>query len=465
MDIQILIAFGIYFALLTSIGLFFYKKSKTSDAFMLGNRSINYWVTAIATQASDMGIWLFMAFPAAVYSQGIPACWIAIGLVSFMFLNWQFIAPKLRAATERFESVTFSTFFERRFNDTSGILRVLSALITLFFFTFYLSSALVGLGRLFESAFGLDYHTGIIVGLAAAAIYTLIGGFVAVAWSDFFQGIFLLCTIVFVPAYAFYYIGGWHPIALTAHIKNIPLTLFPKNRSIIQSIILAVSWGLGYFGQPHILLNFMGIDDTRKIRYAKYVGISWQIIALTAATAVGLVGIGYFPAGLADKEMLFILISKDLFIPILAGFILCAILAATLSTMDSQLLLSGSTLAEDLYKKLFNRDASSGQLLWTSRLGTIMIALLAVVIAWSNSSTVYELVNYAWSGLGSAFGPLVIASLYSTRTTRQGAIASILTGSIVSGVWPYLGTEILPLVPGFTASLLALWLVSRITQK
>ncbi len=466
MDIQILIAFIIYFCTLTGIGLLFYKRNKNLNDFILGNRSVNYWVTAIATQASDMGSWLFLAFPAAIYTRGLIECWTAIGLVVFMLLNWHFIAPKLRTATEQYRSLTLSSYFESRFSDTTGTIRIISAFLSVLFFTFYISSGLVGLGRLFESAFGIDYYMGIGIGVVTATLYTLIGGFMAVAWCDFFQGIFLLFMIILVPLYAFFITGGWSSISTAAQTNAIPLTIFPSDMSTLFNIIILVGgWGLGYFGQPHVLVNFMGIDDVRKIRYAKYIGITWQIIALTAATFIGLTGIAYFGQGIENSELLFIVMTKDFFPSLVAGFVLCGILAAILSTMDSHILLSGSVLAEDVYKKMINKHATSRQLLWISRAGASFVALLALMIALDNSHTIYGLVNYAWSGLGSSFGPLLITSLYSQRINRHGAIAGIITGGIVSGIWPYLNATILPLIPGFSLSLVALYLVSLLTRK
>lgn len=465
MEFLILTAFIIYFCILTGIGIFFYTRTKTEADFMVGGRSVNYWVTAIATQASDMSSWLFLAFPAALYAHGLPEAWTAIGLVIGMWCNWHFIAPKLRAVTEQYGSLTLSSFFEKRFNDTTGTLRLLSACMALVFFTFYIASSLVGLGRLFESAFGLSYQTGIIIGLLSAIIYTLVGGFIAVAWCDLFQGLFLLTMIVIVPIYTLYILGGIGPVLAAAHAHHLPLTLFPSLSGTLGSILLAFSWGLGYFGQPHILTNFMGIDDVRNVRYAKYVGISWQIIVLTAAACIGLIGIAYFNNSLTHHEMLFVIMTKQLFHPLLAGFILCGILAATLSTLDSHILISGSVVAEDLYKKFWHQQASPTTVMWASRIGSIAISSLGLFIARNNSASIYDLVNYSWSGLGSSFGPLVIMSLYSKHVTRQGAIAGLLVGGATSAFWPYLNSGILPLVPGFLAGLVTIWLVSRLQGK
>ncbi len=460
-----IVSFVIYFCILTSIGIYFYHKNKNASDYIIGSRSLNYWVTAIATQASDMGSWLFLAFPAVIFTNGMFEFWAAIGLVTFMFLNWQFIAPKLRYETERYNALTLSTYFSNKFNDTSGLLRVISALITIYFFTVYLTAGIVGLGRLFEAAFSIDYSYGIVLGLLCGITYTLIGGFLAVAWCDMFQGIFLLAMIIFVPIYTYFVVGGIDAINLAASAKNISLSLFNSETSFFTAFALAAGWGLGYFGQPHILTNFMGIDDPKKISSAKWVGLTWQVMVLTSSAMIGVVGLAYFSQGITNPELIFVVMTKQLFSPFFAGFVLCAILAATLSTMDSHILVSGSTFAEDLYLQLFKKDATSVELMWISRAASLCISLVALYIALNSKSSVYNLVNYAWSGVGSAFGPLVITALYSKMVTREGAIAGMLVGAAVAGIWPYYGFTMLPLIPGFFAGLATNLSVSLLFKK
>ena len=382
-----------------------------------------------------------------------------------MFLNWHFIAPRLRQQTEQYNALTLSTYLSKRFNDTSGILRILSALITIWFFTAYIASALVGMGRLFATAFGLEYFYGTVVGLAAGLTYTLIGGFIAVAWGDMFQGLFLLVMIVLVPLCNYVYVGGYDAIINAAALKDVHLSLLSSEFSIISALCLAASWGLGYFGQPHILVNFMGIDDPKKISSAKWIGISWQIMVLTAATMIGVTGLAFSTVPVTNPEDLFIVITKTLFSPLLAGFVLCAILAATLSTMDSHILVSGSTFAEDVYGVCTRANNQSTALVWMSRCASICICLAALFIASFNTNSVYHLVNYAWSGTGSAFGPLVITALYGHNITRAAAIIGMIVGAVVSGIWPLVGaTCVLPLVPGFFAGLATLYAVSWISK-
>jgi len=461
MNTQIIIAFSIYAFILTAIGYFFYRKNKNASSFILGDRSTNYFVTAVALQASDMSHWLFLGFPAVVYASGLIRIWEVFGLAFFMFLNWQFVAPKIRRATEKLQAITLFSYFEKRFKDNTGTIRILTSLISVIFFTFYITSGLVALGRLFEGSFGLPYEIGVFFGLATAIIYTLLGGFVAVAWCDFFQGLFALAMIVLVPTIAYFAIGGWPEITTAAATKGVSLNFLPSTKNIWTILSLILIWGPGYFGQPHLLAFFMGIDDPKKIKYAKRIGCSWQIIALSFSAFIGIVGLAYFNNG---GEMIYVHLCKLLFHPLVAGFMLCAILAATLSTLDSQILTSGSAIAEDLYKKIFNKHASSKKILWISRLGSITISLIALVIAYDGSNTIYNLVNYAWAGMGSAFGPLVITSLYSKKINRNGAIAGIVTGAVISGIWPHFNASIPPLIPGFIASTIAIYVISYLTN-
>lgn len=465
MDIFIAFSFIIYFLILLGIGVFFYKKSKSERSYIIGNRSLNFWVTAISAQSSDMGGWLFLGYPAMIYSFGLLESWTAVGLVFFMYLNWYFIAPKIRASTEHYKSLTLSSYFASRFNDNTGQIKIVSALISLVFFTFYIASGLVSLGRLFESAFSIDYLTGVILGISVTVIYTVVGGFLAVSWCNLFQGLFLLAMIILVPIAAFLKVGGLAPIVAAAHAKNISLSLFPSFTSIGKILLLTGGFGLGYFGQPHILVNFMGIDDVRNMKKAALVGIIWQILVLTAAIFIGIVGIAYFGNTLISPEHIFPTMAKELFSSVVAGFALCGVLAATLSSINTQILVSASNLAEDIYKEIINTDASSKKMLWASRMSTIVVAAIALIISLKNNESIYNLVQYAWSGLGSAFGPLLILSLYSKKPNASGALAGMLVGGFISAFWPYLNTNIPSLIPGFFLSLISIYIVSYLYIK
>ncbi len=465
MNIQLLIAFITYFGVLFAIGAACYAKTKSSTEFMIGDRSVNFWVTAIAAHASDMSAWLFMGFPAAIYTQGLVGGWIAVGLIGGMFLSWHFVAHKLRVMTEQFNVITLSSFFEKRFADKTGMIRLTSSIVTLLFFVFYIAAGLTGMGYVFESVFNINYLVGMTIGLFVSLCYIVAGGFVAIAWSHFFQGVFLLAMILLVPLYALYNLGSIQPIIDAAAERHIPLTLLPPlTTDYFITMLNGIMWGIGYLGMPHILVNYLGIDNPDNIRKAKYLGMFWLIISLICSTAVGLVGIGYFTT-LANSEMVFVELVKLLFNPLLTGFILCAILAATMSTIDTQILVASNALTEDFYKKVMKKTITEKELVWFSRMSIIAIAVISYALAAQKNATVMGLVSYAWSGLGSAFSPLVIASLYSTKVNKHGALASIITGALVAGLWPFTNSALLPLIPGALASSLVLYFVSMLYKK
>ncbi|WP_068468449.1 sodium/proline symporter PutP [Candidatus Protochlamydia phocaeensis] len=471
MHIQVIAAFIAYFTLLLVIGLIFHKRQTSSSDFIMGNRSLSFWLVALSAHASDMSAWLFMAFPMTIFVLGLPHIWIAMGLLLGMFLNWQFVAPKLRAMTEKYDCYTLSSFFEKRFQDRSGSIRLLSAIVMVIFLTHYLSAGLIAMGYLLESLFGLNYFFGLSVAMLVVVVYTFLGGFTTVAWTDLFQGIFLLIMIILVPLMALAKIGGWHEITQIAQQREISLTLISDNSldSFIAIFSLALGWGLGYFGMPHIITKFMGIRDVSEMHKSKWLGMSWQLIALGAAACIGLIGIAYFPEGLEKPEMIFVEMVKDLFNPFIAGFILCAVIAANMSTMDSQILVCASILSEDLYKHFHKHLPSDRKVLWISKLSVVIISLIALLLAFNKSSTILDTVLYSWSGLGSAFGPLVLMTLYSERINRYGALAGIVVGTTVVMIWPTLNPlltkyELLPMIPGFICSMIAIYAVSLLTK-
>ncbi len=461
-------AIVIYFLLLLTIGLVSYKRHLTASDFIIGGRGLNYWLTALAAHASDMSSWLFMGYPAVIYTHGMINIWTAVGLILFMFLNWQLVAPRIRVATEQYNSMTFSSFFENRLGDASGCIRVFTALMTLFFYTIYISAGLVGLGLLIENLFDFPFHWGILLGILVVIPYVFIGGYTTLAWIDLFQGFFLLAVIIFVPLWILPKVGGWEGISMAIRAKNLPLLPIPdwKPSTLLQVFYALAGFGLGYFGQPHIVTKFMGIKNVHEISKSKYIGMSWMVLSLTAATMVGLVGIPYFTnGGLKDPEQIFIKLVESNFHSMIIGFILCAILAATINAMSSQVLVLSSSLTEDFYKRLFRRKASSRELLFVSRLGVILVALIAFLISYGRLSTIYGLVQYAWSGLGSAFGPLLLLSLYAKRINRFGAWAGILIGGVIAAIWPYFHVEMPSMIPGFFLGMLAILIVSRATRN
>jgi sodium/proline symporter len=468
MDGYFLLAFISYFAFFIGLSSYFYKKNKDASSFIIGDRSINYWVAAISAQASDMSDWLFMGYPGLIYAAGLFNVWVAIGLIIFMFLNWHFIAPKLRVATERYQSLTLASFFERRFGDTSGTLRLLTVFFTVYFLSFYLAAELVGLGRLFESTFYINYNLGIGISIVLVVLNILIGGFVALAWSDLVRGLFLLAMIIIVPLAALSTMGGISYVSSHISLSALHAALIPRYSltTLCDILLLATGWGLGYFGSPHILINFMGIKDIKSIGKAKYIGITWQILVLAAATCVGMLGLGFFPTQLANRELVFIKMVTSLFSPLFAGFVLCAILAATMSVMTAQILATGSIVAEDLIKRLYKKPVTAATSLLIIRACIIIIPLIACSISYNNTKALNDLISYAWSGLGLAFAPLVITSLYAKhRVNKYGAITGMALGGILGMIWPYLPTTIMPLLPGFIICLATILIISALTQK
>lgn len=461
-------AFTSYFIILAMIAIVTYRKQKSETDYILGNRSLNFWLTALSAHASDMSSWLFLGYPALIFTTGVTGSWAAIGLIVFMFLNWQFIAPKIRTITEQTGSLTLSSYFENRFGDTSGRIRIISAVMSVFFFTFYISSGLVGMGILVESLFGLNYTLGISMGLFIVVAYVFLGGYRTIAWIDLFQGFFLLAVIVAIPTLLIAKAGGLALISNAIAEKKLPTSLFPNFSplTIFSQLMIAVGWGLGYFGQPHILTKFMGIRAISEMSKAKYLGISWQTIALASATLIGMIGIYTFPLGVENPEHVILDIVKNALPAYFSGLVLCAILAATTNVMAAQILVVASNLSEDFYKRLINRHASSNELLVVSRSSVIFIAIIAFSIAFFKISSIYQLVFYSWSGLGASFGPLVLLSLYRRNINRHGAFAGILVGGITSALWYSFETQAIPpLVIGFVLGISTIEMVSAFTRE
>jgi sodium/proline symporter len=470
MYIEQLLAVICYFAILLAIGFFSYRRHLSAVDFIIGNRSMNYWLTALAAHASDMSSWLFMGYPAVVFTGGLFNAWAAIGLLIFMYLNWQLIAPKIRIATEQFNSLTFSSFFESRLADTSGTIRVFTAIMSLLFYTIYISAGLVGLGLLLETLFNLNYYLGVLIGIFIVIPYVFTGGYVTLAWIDLFQGFFLMIVIIFVPLFLLKKVGGWTGISHAIEMKKLTTSLFPdfSAKTIFEIVGMTAGWGLGYFGQPHIVTKFMGIRNVHEIFKSKYIGMSWMVCSLSAATFVGLVGISFFSKRTIDTELVFIEMVKESFPPFFVGFILCAVLAATINAMGSQVLVLSSTITEDFYKRIFRKTASSRELLVVARLGVILVSLIAFTIAFGKISSIYSLVFYACSGLGSSFGPLLLLSLYWKQINKYGAWAGILSGGTIAAIWPYFNhlfsINVPSMLPGFFSSFILILVVSKLTH-
>lgn len=460
----------LYFGAIMAIGAYSYRRVQNSADFILGSRSLNYVLTAMAAHASDMSSWLFMGYPAIVFTAGLFNAWLAVGLILFMWLNWTYVAPKLRSMTESLECSTLPMFFEKVLRDDTGGIRIISAVLYLIFYSVYLCAGLVGLGVLGESLLGLEYFWGITLSMAFILLYVFLGGYLALAWLDLLQGTFLLAVILFVPIYIWNILGGNLTFENLMNSNPAFFSLVPDLSvgGFLLIISMILGWGLGYFGQPHILTKFMGIRHVEEMNKSRNIGMSWMTLALLGATAVGIVGVAYFPQGLADPETIFIYMVKQSLHPLLASLILCAIIAATINVMSSQLLVLSSTLSEDLLGKFYVKYFPGRSKLWLTRICVLIGSLAAYVIAYEKFSTVFSLVKYAWSGLGASFGPLMLMLLYTKSVTRQGAFAGLITGGVVTAVWPFLDTaytlSIDPMVPGYLASIAAIMIASKLSK-
>ncbi len=468
------IVFVVYLLAMIGIGFYYFNRSNKLSEFFLGGRSLNKWVAAFSAQASDMSGWLLIGLPGlafAIYSGTTEAIWTAIGLAVGTYLNWLIVAKRLRKYTEiAGDSITLSDFFENRFRDKTHLLKFVSGIFTLIFFTIYAASQFSASAKLLNSVFGMDYVTALWVGAAIIVAYTFLGGFMAVCLTDFVQGILMFAALIVVPVVVFISHGG---VSVTFDtISSFTTDVFsflPRDGMGAINWMLLISclaWGLGYFGQPHILVRFMAIRDEKSVRPARVIAMIWVIITLTCAILVGLTGHAYLP-NLADAETVFMSMVQSIFPPIVAGVLLTAILAAIMSTADSQLLVSASTVTIPFGNMEAEGKISSKTLVWISRLAVVVISVIAVLLVTNPESSVFGIVQYAWAGFGAAFGPLVLFSLFWRRTTWQGALAGMVSGGVTAIVWQNLHGgifDVYELVPGFLIASLLIIVVSLCTK-
>lgn len=471
MDIYQSISTGLYFLLMIAIGIYAYRKSTSnSNEFLLGGRKLGAAVTALSAGAADMSGWLLMGLPGAMFLTGFSASWIAIGLTIGAYLNYVMVAPSLRVYTEKADNaITIPDYFEKRFRDHSRLLRLISGIVILVFFTLYTSAGMVSGGRLFESAFGMEYNTGLWATSSVVVLYTFLGGFLAVSLTDFVQGTIMVLALVLVPIVVFTQLGGVQPVFDTIRASDPKYLSFFEGTTTI-GILSLVAWGLGYFGQPHILVRFMAIDHVKQLKSARRIGISWMMLTVGGAMMVGLVGIAFMQSKgqtISDPETIFIYFAQNLFHPLIGGFLLSAILAAVMSTISSQLLVTSSSVTEDFYKAFLRKNASQKELLLVSRLSVFLVAIISFLLSLSPNESILNLVGHAWAGFGSAFGPLVLLSLLWRSTNKYGAIAGIVVGGLTVLLWTYLDhpwKEMYSMIPGFILSFVSIIVVSKITQ-
>ncbi len=479
-----LVAFVLYVGVMIAIGSFFFKKSDSLNDYFLGGRQLNSWVAAFSAQASDMSGWLLMGLPGAVYAFGTNQVWIAVGLALGTALNWILVAKRLRRYTIKAgDAITMPQYFENRFHDTTRVLRVVSSVVITVFFTVYTASAFVAGGTLFSQVFGIPYSIALSLGALIILVYTFLGGFSAVSWTDMVQGALMLVAILSVPILALVAVGGQE--ALTAELPSsfLSLTTTETGESVgAVSIISQLAWGLGYFGMPHILVRFMAIRREKNVNKSATIAIIWVVLSLVFSVFVGIVGRAFLP-GLEESETVFIAMIQEVFMqsdsilqwPLVGGLFLCGILAAIMSTADSQLLVTAASITGDIYRGFLNPKASDRHYVWFSRVVVAVVALVAYLIAMNPSSGIMSLVANAWSGFGSAFGALVLLSLYWKKVSKNAAVAGIVAGGLTVVVWDYLpivggqtpasATGLYSLVPGFALSLFCIVVVSLLSKK
>lgn len=472
MNVPLLITFVIYMLGMIAIGFLAWRSTKNFDDYILGGRRLGSLVTALSAGASDMSGWLLMGLPGAVFLSGLSVSWVAIGLIIGAWLNWRIVAGRLRVQTEyHHNALTLPDFFAHRFEDHSHLLRVISALIILLFFTIYCASGIVAGARLFESTFAISYSSALWAGAAATIFYTFIGGFLAVSWTDTIQATLMVFALVFTPIVIIDSVGGVSTaLSVIKQINVDYTTLLPHIDTI--AIISFIAWGLGYFGQPHILTRFMAADSHHAIRSARRISLSWMLFCLVGAIAIGFFAIAYFnihptlAGGVQqNSERVFLYLASLLFNSWISGVLLSAVLAAIMSTLSCQLLVCASALTEDMYKVFLRRNAGQKELVWVGRIMVLVVASVAIVIAFNPDSRVLSLVSYAWAGFGAAFGPVVILSVCWPRMTRNGALAGMITGALTVLVWKhYQWFELYEIIPGFILSSLAI-VVFSMTDK
>lgn len=464
----VLAAFTIYIIVMMGIGIYYWRKEQSMSDYILGGRQLGPWVTSMSAEASDMSGWMLMGLPGYAYMAGLEAGWIALGLILGTFINWQFIAKRLRRYTEiANDSLTLPDYFQNRFRDHTQTLRIISAVFILIFFLIYTSSGFVAGGKLFNTVFGIPYLSAMVICAFIVVFYTFLGGFMAVCWTDFIQGVMMFFAILAVPITAAFLIGGPSATVLSLATLNAemfnPFTNSTGTPLSLITIISLMAWGLGYFGQPHILVRFMAIRSSHQIKEATNIAMTWVVLSLSAAVLVGMVGRVFLQQPLegAATETVFMVMTTEIFSPFFAGLIMSAVLAAIMSTASSQLLVTSSAVSQDLYKALIRQDASEKELVWVSRLTVVGVSVIAVLLGLDPNNFVLDMVAYAWAGFGAAFGPALVISLFWKRMTRNGALAGIIVGGLTVLIWKQFALfGLYEIVPGFIFSCLAIYIVS-----
>ncbi|WP_084141853.1 sodium/proline symporter PutP [Corynebacterium sputi] len=470
----IFLALGIYLAVMILIGYLAYRKTSDHEGYMLAGRGLPPSVAALSAGASDMSGWLIMGLPGAVYAAGLIEAWIAIGLCVGAYSSWFFIAPRLRSYTEVSKnSITIPSFLQNRLRDNSRTLRLTAGVVILVFFTLYVSSGMVAGGTFYESAFDGDYVTGMLIVVLVTLVYTMFGGFLGASMTDVVQGMMIFAALVLVPIITILRVGGWDETKTI--IDNADPALFSffgdgsmTTGALIVAIVSGLAWGLGYFGQPHIIIRYMALRSPHEAGTARRIGIAWQGISMAGTVIAGLAGVAYFTefgGAPSNSETVVLLLAQVLFHPLVAGFVLAAVLAAIMSTLSSQLIVCSSAIVEDIYRVFRKTPPDDRTLVILGRVAVFGVTVVAVLLSLNPSDTILGLVGFAWAGFGAAFGPIVFLSLFWRKLTRQGALAGMITGAVTVFIWDLLDMDLYELVPGFIVALIAAVVVSLITYK
>lgn len=465
--------FILYLVCLFILGIVTVRFTKTLEDFVLGGRKLGSWIIALSEKASDFSAWLLIGLPGQAFKMGFGAVWAAIGCFIGSLFNWLVIATPLRKLSEKYNALTLPDYFESKFEDKTHILRIISFILIILFFTFYISAQIVGGGKVLASAFGIPHVYGMLIGIGIITFYTMLGGFFAVAITDFVQALLMVTALIIIPIAGIIHLGGFGGFTQQAiSTKSFAFSLSGGEKEFMAMflgvIIGGLAIGLGYPGQPHILARYMAIKSSKEIKKATIISMTWTFFSLTGAVMMGIVGIPILAGKLQDPEHITSMLAKTLLHPWIAGIIISAAVSAIMSTADSQLLVVTSSFVEDIYKKMINPQESQKKLVLYSRILTFIIGLFAFVLALKAQRLVYWLVLYAWGGLAASFGPAVIMSIIWKKTNKWGIFAGMLTGSITIIIWyniPFLKNLIYELVPGFFLSLFAIIIVSLLTQR
>jgi sodium/proline symporter len=498
-NVQTLIGMGAYLVVMVAIGLWYSRRSNSNpEEFFLAKRGFGPWVAALSAEASDMSGWLLMGLPGVAYFTGYgEAFWTALGLFIGTWINWALVAKRLRSYSQIADNaITLPEFFSKRFHDKRRILLCIAAIVSLVFFSIYVGAQLITFGKLFSYIFNAPMVAMVILGAVIVLFYTLIGGFWAVGMTDLIQGILMICALLLVLVCAFFFAGGFGGIAgklanfprftdffgiatpvlengVQKVVNNVP-QFGPGDNYGFLTIISTMAWGLGYFGMPQVLIRFMALKKTSMVKQSRNIAVIWCFIAQASAVLIGIIGRAYFPSLLGtggQAENIFIHLGTSFFPPLIAGVVISGILAASMSSCDSYMLIVSSSLANDLFKDVFKKDAGDALVLWIARISMLLVTVFGIFVAVSGNDSIFRVVSYAWAGLGAAFGPLVLFSLFWKRTTFPAAIAGLLTGGAMVVVWKNLiaplggAFGIYELLPAFVLSALVILVVSLVTAK